>query len=449
MFEWLSRFRLAVLELHLEARDTIILPTFKGSTLRGAFGHAFRRITCVGRTRDAKDCGDCSLIQVCPYHYVFESSPMRGDSGELEGPLSNYDDVPRPFVIEPPTDTREVYEPGESIVFRIILIGNGIEFFPYFIVAFRELGEEGIGRDRRRGVGRFWLRRVKGIAPSGEHLLYDGAEGKVYNIKRFWFSAEEAYRQWLSLEAQWLSSEAYRPRSSGEARDHRLSADCEALSEAGGSKAGGTGMGESSVEDSKVERNEAVRGEARESKARGSTPVGVDPGGRKTKGSTAAGRLIVGFETPCRLKYERHLVDVPEFHILIRNLLRRISALARFHHSFELDVDFKGIIESSLRVRLTQNRTRWVDWERYSARQSSKMKLGGIMGVAVYQFIDGAAGTRTRPNGSSGLEVLSGLPPAAKGVDFLLPFIVVGEYVHVGKNVTFGLGKLRSILDFS
>lgn len=421
MFEWLSRFRLAVLEFDLEVKDTLILPAFKGSTLRGAFGHVFRRITCVNRTKDAKECSDCSLSQVCPYHYVFESSPMWGSSEELEGPLSNYEDIPRPFVIEPPSDTREVYEPGESLVFRVILIGNGIEFFPYFIVTFRELGEDGIGKDRRRGIGRFCLKRVKGVTPSEEHLLYDGQEGKVYNVKQFWFSAEEAYHHWLR-------------------------SNYEAPSEAGQTNAMG-------------KRSDNV-----------ST---VTTGRDKTGQTTAEGRLIVGFETPCRLKYERHLIDVPEFHILIRNLLRRISALARFHHTFQPDIDFKGVIESSLRVRLIQNRTRWVDWERYSARQSSRMKLGGIMGVAVYQFTNGPvrgvaglhcldgsgpgdrqrvtdlASSACKRTSAGGPGVGDGLPTDETDTESLLPFIVLGQYVHVGKNVTFGLGKLRPILDFS
>lgn len=459
MFNWLSQFRLAVLELHLEARDTIILPAFKGSTLRGAFGHAFRRITCVNRTKGPKECGDCSLIEVCPYHYVFESSPLGSDSGKPEGPLSNYDDVPRPFVIEPPTDTREVYEAGETIVFRVILIGNGIEFFPYFIVAFRELGEEGIGKDRRRGAGRFELKRVRGLGPPGDHLLYDGDEGKVYNVRRFWFTAEEACREWLSSQAHGTPAGQRRP---GDELDNEASKTPSA-SAGTLTRASATRMTPSPCSESCRQLFEGIR--------------------------YGEGRLIVGFETPCRLKYERHLVDVPEFHILIRNLLRRVSSLARFHHSFEVDVDFRGLIESSLNVELIQNRTRWVDWERYSARQSSRMRLGGIMGVAVYRFVDGAARVRhgslcasegcrkglekgngmsgsrhvdrskhstAGGNGMSGGDSMSGSngpsggdgpPPVCTSIEFLLPFIAIGQYVHVGKNVTFGLGKLRSILE--
>jgi len=127
--------------------------------------------------------------------------------------------------------------------------------------------------------------------------------------------------------------------------------------------------------------------------------------------------IAVRFLTMTRLKYSRQLTDVPHFHIIIRNLLRRASTIAYFHHGNMLHWDFRGLVRKAQDVRLTQNRTRWVDWERFSRRQSTRMKLGGIVGEAVYE---------------------GPLKP-------FLPLLVLGRYVHVGKNVTFGLGKYELI----
>ncbi|MBI5601970.1 MAG: hypothetical protein HY879_01300, partial [Deltaproteobacteria bacterium] len=46
----------------LQARDPLVLPAYKGSTLRGGFGHAFKRVVCALRNQD---CPDCLLKEKC------------------------------------------------------------------------------------------------------------------------------------------------------------------------------------------------------------------------------------------------------------------------------------------------------------------------------------------------------------------------------------------------
>lgn len=99
----------------------------------------------------------------------------------------------------------------------------------------------------------------------------------------------------------------------------------------------------------------------------------------------------------------------------IRGLLRRISSLYLFHHGNEWHVDFKKIIEKALSVHRKDDRSRWVDWERYSNRQQTRMSLGGVVGRVAYE---------------------GNLEPYW----FLLR---LGELVHVGKACTFGMGKYR------
>jgi CRISPR-associated endoribonuclease Cas6 len=123
--------------------------------------------------------------------------------------------------------------------------------------------------------------------------------------------------------------------------------------------------------------------------------------------------LNLVFVTPTRLKFDGNLSPKPEFHILIRNLLRRISLLSYFHCGEELDLDFKGLIENSKSIKIKEEKLSWVDWERYSNRQETKMKMGGFVGSITFEG----------------------------DLKAFLPFILLGEYIHVGKGTSFGLGK--------
>lgn len=127
--------------------------------------------------------------------------------------------------------------------------------------------------------------------------------------------------------------------------------------------------------------------------------------------------LHLSFLTPTRLKFDGNLSSTLEFHILIRNLLRRISLLSYFHCGEELVLDFKGLIEEAKNVTIQKGNLHWQDWERYSNRQETKMKMGGFIGSVIF-----------------------------KG-DFekFMPFLLLGEYIHVGKGTSFGLGKYEIV----
>ena len=177
----LQNFRLARYRVILTALSTILMPPYAGSTYRGGFGHAFRKMVC---TQGPIDCGDCTLKAVCPYPYIFETAPFEGAQQ-----LRTYGDVPRPFVIDP-LGTRGEYRRGESFAFRLTLIGRAIDYLPYFLVSFRELGEIGIGKRR----GRFQLTQViadeegfifpqscKSLNPDGESI-YTSETQTVHNL---------------------------------------------------------------------------------------------------------------------------------------------------------------------------------------------------------------------------------------------------------------------------
>ncbi|MEK0291266.1 CRISPR system precrRNA processing endoribonuclease RAMP protein Cas6 [Caldifermentibacillus hisashii] len=124
------------------------------------------------------------------------------------------------------------------------------------------------------------------------------------------------------------------------------------------------------------------------------------------------------FITPTRLKYQSHYYDTPEFHIIFRAAVRRITSLLYYHHNgLQLDVDYKELFNRAEDVKLVGNEVSWYDWERYSNRQKERMKLGGIIGKAVYEG----------------------------DLELFIPWLQLTEWTHIGKNTTFGLGKIKVV----
>jgi hypothetical protein len=67
------------------------------------------------------------------------------------------------------------------------------------------------------------------------------------------------------------------------------------------------------------------------------------------------GPVTIEFVTQMRLKHEGSWARVPDFHILFRRLLGRLSSMARFHCGVTLDVDFKGMIDRAREIHLVRN----------------------------------------------------------------------------------------------
>jgi len=288
------------------------LPPYKGSTLRGGFGHAFKKAICVFRDRQ---CTDCNLKQTCAYSYIFETSPP----GETSIPgFGQYEAIPHPFVIEPPLDRRTELKTGEGLEFGLVLIGRAVKYLPYFVLAFERLGELGIGKGKRKyALQKVICNELNIYEPASRHLT----TGSVKQIE-----IPETY----TFDV--------------------------------------------------VENEE----------------------------------LALHFVTPVRIKYQRDSVVDLHFYILITNLLRRLFLLNYFHGvGHEPGWDHREIINEAKKVGIRLNQLQWHDWERYSNRQKTRMKLGGLIGDIVYY---------------------GPITP-------FKPLLEAGELLHVGKGTSFGLGK--------
>jgi hypothetical protein len=150
----LESFRLARYRFDLEAVEPLHLPAYKGGTFRGGFGYAFKKMVCI--QADWRACTPCKLGNACPYGYIFETT-VPEDSQVLR----SLREVPTPFVIEPPPDEQMSYQPGDRLAFGLVLVGRGINYLPYFILAFQELGRTGIGKP----PGKYALQRIMGVHP--------------------------------------------------------------------------------------------------------------------------------------------------------------------------------------------------------------------------------------------------------------------------------------------
>ncbi|MDX9745943.1 MAG: CRISPR system precrRNA processing endoribonuclease RAMP protein Cas6 [Syntrophales bacterium] len=161
-------------------QDEALLPEYKGSTFRGVFGHALKKIVCALKHQS---CDDCLLRSRCLYALVFEISPFAADHQE-GGEISVNDSgrrkprmaaPPHPYVIEPPETDKTCFAPGDSFDFQLILFGSFNASLPYFIYAFEQMGELGIGRKINGRKARFVLDKVRAADAS----VYDHGKRKI------------------------------------------------------------------------------------------------------------------------------------------------------------------------------------------------------------------------------------------------------------------------------
>ena len=162
--EWLDDLTYSKISLTLRATTNMLLPPFKGSTFRGAFGNEFKDLVCLNREAD---CDACVLRETCAYHYIFETPNFL----KLDWFSSPF--LPHPFVLEPPQTERLAFKEGELLTFELVLVGRGIDYLPYFIFVFDSIGKNrGLGMRRRGGYGRYEIVRVQDVLGNGK-TIYD------------------------------------------------------------------------------------------------------------------------------------------------------------------------------------------------------------------------------------------------------------------------------------
>jgi hypothetical protein len=126
--------------------------------------------------------------------------------------------------------------------------------------------------------------------------------------------------------------------------------------------------------------------------------------------------LKLTFLTPTRIRVHGDLQSSVTFELLMKSLLRRLWQVASAHCGVELLLDHRRLIERAKEVSLVSSQLRWQDWERYSNRQQTSMKMGGFVGEVEFTGLDAE----------------------------FLPVLALGELLHVGTGTTMGLGKFEA-----
>ncbi len=129
-------------------------------------------------------------------------------------------------------------------------------------------------------------------------------------------------------------------------------------------------------------------------------------------------KMEIHFFSPLRIKYENQYMNESRFDIsaFVMNLIRRISMIMYFHNDTVFDADFKELKHISKNINLLEKNLEWQDWTRFSNRQKTSMKMGGLVGKIKLSLIN---------------------------CESLWPFLWLGQYVHAGKVTSMGLGQYR------
>jgi hypothetical protein len=87
--------------------------------------------------------------------------------------------------------------------------------------------------------------------------------------------------------------------------------------------------------------------------------------------------------------------------------------LSVFHCEEQLDFDYFNLLSNTDLIKSGEEQFKWFDWGRYSSKQTHWIRTGGFLGNVSFRG----------------------------DLKKFMPFIKLGEYIHIGKQSSFGLGK--------
>ncbi|HWL08004.1 MAG TPA: CRISPR system precrRNA processing endoribonuclease RAMP protein Cas6 [Planctomicrobium sp.] len=316
-------------------RPTSIPGPILANVLRGALGITFRKLVCPTEWMDHV-CAECPLYRDCAYGQVFMPSPP-ADSKTLR----LIQDLPRPFVIEPPGLHPDDRVTDEGLTFRLMLFGTAIEQLPYFISTLDRLGHDGMGRERVP----FTIERISTCHPAGEETLFTGGSSSVSLPKRFITTDDLIAPPWpVEVVTQSDHSDARR----------RILAR----------------MGRPDTRETK----EVATSTRPRLKLKFLTPLLLKSG----SSVDADGKRIAAQEVR----------DRPPMGVIIRRLRDRVSTLCTFFGEPWKCPDFSAWGTWADSVTIVDSRTTWLTRQRRSTRTGQSHEISGLLGNTTYEFPD-------------------------------------------------------------
>ena len=378
-----------------EVQSTIELNEHQGSAIRGSLFHALRNRFCMNR--EARECAACPLVASCPVATLV--STLKPQSGRGR-------DVPRPYTVQPPIASESARERGSEGASRRVSEG-----------ASQRVGEA-MGLPVELPGGRIVFRYAPGERFEFGLTLYAQAlqlfpyvvlavkELEQGGIGR---KTEQAKGRWrrgtFSVQEVWaenpLTGEQQPVLKTGDqlvqVPDVPITHQqvCEWANQRGSEWAS------QRVSESANRR------------------MGESANRRMGEAAKHEPRVTLHFLTPTRIIQRGHLLkpDHFSFQPFFQRLMERLEALSRDFSDTPLRFDDpQGLIEAAGRVKVTDNRLVWEELRSYSTRRRAESPTSGLVGSVVLQTDDWSP---------------------------FWPWLVWGQFVHVGKDAVKGNGWYR------
>jgi hypothetical protein len=353
----LTTLKLARYRLHLRSLENATLPLFLGSTLRGAFGHALKKSVC---PMSHRNCARCLVADQCIYPYLFET-PAPPEALHLRGQQQ----APHPFILSPPIlhQLDEVSSNGHTNGDPDTAQDNtaSLDFVKAYIPP---------ARHRRLAAGDEIIFDLMLIGRAIDYLPY--VVFTVSEMAHTGLGVKRAHFELSSVEALAVAEppEIIYTKESGRIAQHTSVASLAEMV---------------SLRLSELPQRDA---------------------------------LDLKFLSPTRIRIDGEPQVRLDFYLLVRNLLRRVSLLNAVHGDMTFVPDYASLLTKASQIITQADGFRWWDWDRYSNRQRTKIKMGGFVGPVRY---------------------------AGESMEDFMPLVAAGELLGIGAGTSFGLGKYRIV----
>jgi len=129
----------------------------------------------------------------------------------------------------------------------------------------------------------------------------------------------------------------------------------------------------------------------------------------------AVSEVTLDLLTPARLTHRGALVRPGRLTlaIVLARLFDRLESLMQHFSDRPLDLPYRELLEQAEGAEVVRDETRWVELRSYSTRQRRATPIGGLVGRVTFAFENWAA---------------------------ILPWLLWGQYTHVGKDAVKGNG---------
>lgn len=130
-------------------------------------------------------------------------------------------------------------------------------------------------------------------------------------------------------------------------------------------------------------------------------------------------KLTVFLETPLRYKSDNVFHSKLDFEALFKLMIRRTCFVFKEFGEKEPAIDYADLLQKAKNINIIESNIQWKDQNRYSARQKQALKIGGLEGRISFR------GDFTE----------------------FIPLLNLATLLHLGKQTSFGLGKIRYELE--